>query len=70
MARRDVGKLSRKSDSALGRTTDGERAAAIYSLIGTAKRNGIDLESYLRNVLLRIAKHPINRTIGTARIKL
>jgi hypothetical protein len=41
--------------------SDGESAAAIYSLIGTAKLNGIDPESYLRNVLLHIAEHPINR---------
>jgi transposase len=33
----------------------------IYSLIGTAKLNGIDPESYLRNVLSRIAEHPISR---------
>jgi transposase len=40
----------------------GERVpAAIYSLVGSAKLNGIDLESYLRNVLSRIADHPINR---------
>ena len=36
-------------------------AAAIYSLIGTARLNGTDPESYLRNVLSRIAEHPINR---------
>ena len=35
--------------------------ASIYSLIGTAKLNGIDPESYLRNVLSRVAEHPINR---------
>jgi hypothetical protein len=39
----------------------GESAAAIYSLLGTAKLNGIDPESYLRNVLPRIVDHPINR---------
>ena len=39
----------------------GERAAAIYSLIGTAKLNDLDPEAYLRNVLSRIADHPINR---------
>ncbi len=39
----------------------GQRAAAIYSLIGTAKLNGLDPEAYLRNVLSRIADHPINR---------
>jgi hypothetical protein len=39
----------------------GERAAAIYSLIGTAKLNGVDPEGYLRYVLAHIADHPINR---------
>jgi transposase len=39
----------------------GERAAAIYSLIGTTKLNGLDPEAYLRNVLSLIADHPINR---------
>ena len=39
----------------------GERAAAIYSLVGTAKLNGLDPESYLRQVLTQIAEHPINR---------
>jgi hypothetical protein len=33
---------------------------AIYNLIGTVKLNGIDPESYLRNVLCRIADYPIN----------
>ena len=39
----------------------GERAAAIYSLLGSAKLNGIDPEAYLSSVLHRIADHPINR---------
>ena len=38
-----------------------ERAAAIYTLVGTAKLNGIDPEAYLRHVLGCIADHPINR---------
>ena len=39
----------------------GERAAAIYSLIETAKLNGLDPEAYLRDVFARIADHPVSR---------
>ena len=38
----------------------GESAAVLYSLIGTAKLNGIDPEAYLRNVPSRIAEYPIH----------
>jgi len=51
----------RKNYLFAGSDTGGERAAAIYSLIGTAKLNGLDPEDYLRDVLSRIADHPINR---------
>jgi hypothetical protein len=44
-----------------GADSGGERAAAIYSLIGTAKLNGIDPEAWLRHVLTHIADHPVNR---------
>src|SRR5215472_9908228 len=53
--------LGRKNFLFAGSDGGGESAAAIYSLIGTAKLNGIDPESYLRNVLSRIADHPVNR---------
>jgi transposase len=53
--------LGRKNYLFAGADCGGERAAAMYSLIGTAKLNGIDPESYLRYVLERIAEHPINR---------
>jgi transposase len=53
--------LGRKNYLFAGSDSGGERAAAIYSLIGTAKLNGLDPEAYLRNVLTRIADHPVNR---------
>jgi transposase len=53
--------LGRKNYLFAGSDAGGERAAAIYSLIGSAKLNGIDPEAYLTAVLRRIADHPINR---------
>ena len=44
-----------------GSNAGGERAAAIYSLLGSAKLNGLDPELYLHQVLERIADHPITR---------
>jgi len=53
--------IGRKNYLFAGSDSGGESAAAIYSLVGTAKLNGIDPERYLREVLARIADHPINR---------
>ncbi|SPD62578.1 transposase (fragment) (plasmid) [Cupriavidus neocaledonicus] len=53
--------IGRRNYLFAGADSGGERAAAIYSLIGTAKLNGVDPEAYLRFVLARIADHPINR---------
>jgi hypothetical protein len=53
--------LGRKNYLFAGSDTGGQRAAAIYSLIGSAKLNGIDPEAYLAKVLARIADHPIQR---------
>jgi hypothetical protein len=53
--------LGRKNYLFAGSDAGGERAAAIYSLIGTAKLNDIDPEAYLRDVLERIADYPVNR---------
>lgn len=53
--------LGRKNYLFAGSDEGGERAASIYSLVGSAKLNGIDPEAYLREVLTRIADHPVNR---------
>lgn len=53
--------LGRKSYLFAGSDAGGERAAAMYSLIGSCKLNKIDPESYLRFIFERIADHPINR---------
>jgi hypothetical protein len=53
--------LGRKNYLFAGSDAGGERAAAAYTLIETAKLNGLDPEAYLRAVLGCIAEHPINR---------
>ncbi|MFT4133743.1 IS66 family transposase [Labrys sp. (in: a-proteobacteria)] len=53
--------LGRKNWLFAGSDKGGERAAAVLSLIETAKLNGLDPEAYLRDVLARIADHPINK---------
>lgn len=53
--------LGRKNYLFAGSDSGGDRAASIYSLIGTAKLNGLDPEAYLCHVLTRIADHPVNR---------
>ena len=53
--------LGRKNYLFAGSDNGGQRAAAIYSLIGSAKLNGLDPELYLRTVLAQIADHPVSR---------
>jgi len=53
--------LGRNNYLFMGSDAGGERAAAVYSLIETAKLNGLDPQAYLRDVLARIADHPSNR---------
>jgi transposase len=50
--------LGRKVWLFAGSDRGGERAAAMYTLIGTAKLNGVDPQAWLADVLRRIADHP------------
>jgi hypothetical protein len=52
--------VGRKNWLFAGSDAGGERAAIFYTLIRTAKLNGIEPEAYLREVLTRIGGHPIN----------
>jgi transposase len=53
--------LGRKNYLFCGSDGGGESASAIYTLLGTARLNGVDPESWLRQVLSRIADHPLSR---------
>ncbi len=53
--------LGRKSWLFCGSDRGGQRAAAMYSLIVTAKMNGVDPQAWLADVLSRIAAHPAHR---------
>ena len=53
--------LGRKNFLFAGSDCGGERAAAMYTLIGSAKLNGLDPELYLRTVLAQIADHRISQ---------
>jgi len=45
----------------LGSDNGGERAATLYSLLGTAKLNGINPQTYLTHVLTVIADYKVNQ---------
>jgi hypothetical protein len=53
--------LGRRSWLFAGSDRGGERAAAMYSLIVTAKLNDVDPRAWLADVLARIADHPASR---------
>ena len=53
--------LGRKSWLFCGSDRGGQRAAVMYSLIGTAKLNGVDPQAWLADILARIAGHPTSR---------
>ena len=54
--------LGRKNYLFAGSDAGGERAAAMYTIVQTAKLNTVNPEAYLRDTLTKIADgHPINR---------
>jgi transposase len=53
--------LGRKNFLFAGSDCGGERAAVMYTLIGSAKLNGLDPELYLRSVLEQIADYPVSQ---------
>lgn len=53
--------LGRKNWLFAGSDAGGERAAVLYSLIGTCRLNGVEPEAWLRYVLGHIQDWPVNR---------
>jgi transposase len=54
--------ITRKNFLFLGSEAGGKRAATLYTVLESAKLNGLDPEAYLADVIDRMAKgHPINR---------
>ena len=54
--------LGRKNYLFAGADSGGDRAAAMYTIVQTAKMNDLNPEAYLRDTLAKIADgHPINR---------
>ena len=53
--------IGRRNWMFAGSDAGGERAAAIYTIVESAKLNSLDPQAYPRHVLGCIADHPINR---------
>jgi len=53
--------IGRKNWTFAGSDEGGRRAAAIYTLIATAKLNDIDPQAWLADVLARLPDHPVKR---------
>ena len=53
--------LGRKNWLFAGSDSGGVRAAAFYTLIRTAKLNGVEPEAWLTDLIARVGAHPINR---------
>jgi len=55
--------IGRKNYLFLGSDSGGDRAATLYSLLGTAKLNGVNPEKYLTHVLSVIADYKVNKVV-------
>ena len=53
--------VGRRNWTFAGSDRGGERAAAVYTLVETAKLNGIDPQAWLADVLVRLPDHPAKR---------
>jgi transposase len=54
--------LGRKNYLFVGADSGGDRAAAMYTIVPTAKMNDLNSEAYLRDTPTKIAEgHPISR---------
>ena len=53
--------LGRKNCLFCGSDAGGQRAACLYTILETAKMNGINPQAYLTEILGRIADHPIHQ---------
>lgn len=53
--------IGRKNYLFCGSHEAAQRSAMLYSLLGTCKSNGIEPYAWLRDVLVKIAGHPINK---------
>lgn len=54
--------IARKNYRSAGSDINGERVAAIYILVQTAKLNDVNPEGYLKNTLTKIVDgHPLNK---------
>ena len=56
--------MGRKNWTFAGSDEGGRRAAAIYTLIQTAKLNDVDPQAWLTDVLARLPDHPARRIAG------
>jgi len=53
--------VGRRNWTFAGSDRGGERAAAVYTLIESAKLNGVDPQAWLTDVLARLPDHPAKR---------